>query len=86
MIKINRLAWRNKHALGETTFKSHRYVTAHCMGCKHVEGSICDVYLFPSIFFRYGRICPMASHIEERKYYKVEKRVRVGQQKQRKKK
>ena len=43
----------------------------------------CSVYAYPSSFWRRGR-CPMATHFDP--YYKVETaKVRVGQQKQKKK-
>lgn len=52
--------------------------------CEKIDGDYCRVYLFPAAMWRNGRICPMATHC---KYVEVKKseKIRVGQQKQKKK-
>lgn len=61
-------------------------IVKECVGCEKVnlETNKCTVYPKPAIWWRHGRICPMATHMKiEAK--KTTEKVRVGQQKQKKK-
>lgn len=58
-------------------------VVEQCEGCNHVVEKLCDAYLEPSKKWLTGN-CPLASHIVARVESQSEK-VRVGQQKQKKK-
>lgn len=63
--------------------KAKRYITDQCMGCSHVDNSICDAYTNPSAWFRNGKHCPLASHINTN-LSAPKGKIRVGQQKGRK--
>lgn len=61
------------------------YIVPACLGCNHIlPGSKCAIWVSPSAKMRKGD-CGMATHIK-RVADKEDKRVRVGQQKQKKKK
>jgi len=61
-------------------------IHAKCAGCNkvHEDGKHCIAYIKPAIFWRYDKVCPLANHIklDEKK---PQEKVRVGQQKQKKK-
>jgi len=52
--------------------------------CERIDGDYCKIYPFPAAMWRNGRICNMATHCKYIEDKKAEK-VRVGQQKQKKK-
>lgn len=60
-----------------------RYITDKCVGCDKVSSSLCEAYSNPSAWFRNGKRCPLASHIETSVSSPLGKK-RVGQQKQKK--
>lgn len=60
-----------------------RYIVDKCVGCNKVSNSTCEAYINPSAWFRNGKHCPLASHIEISVSSPLG-RVRVGQQKQKK--
>lgn len=60
-------------------------VHENCIGCKHVTGQEeCDAYIKPSIFWRHGRTCTLASHHTLTSDTEKKGKTRVGQQKQKK--
>ncbi len=63
--------------------KVDRYIVAGCVGCNRVDNSLCTAYLNPGAWFRFGKHCPLASHIKSPAQVAVGKK-RVGQQKQKK--
>lgn len=58
-------------------------IVEQCMGCNRVENDYCKAYINPASKWMGDRECPMATHIEHES--KKDKKVRVGQQKQSKK-
>lgn len=50
---------------------------------KHGTEEMCRCYIKPSVLWRHNKKCPLASHIEEKAIKR--RRIRVGQQKQRRK-
>jgi len=52
--------------------------------CDKIEGSLCKAYVNPSVFWREGRYCPLASHFKPHLVTETSKQ-RIGQQKQKKK-
>lgn len=59
-------------------------INEECNGCSKVaEDSTCSAYPKPSVWWRRGR-CPLADHVDVKQVNNGEK-VRVGQQKQRRK-
>jgi hypothetical protein len=62
---------------------SRRQIVDKCEGCKDVDGNFCSCYIDPSILFNRGG-CPRASHLAKAEEKSTEK-IRVGQQKQKKK-
>ncbi len=54
-----------------------------CIGCSNIEGEVCRVWFSPATKWRTGN-CPSATHIK-RELSEPEQKVRVGQQKQKKK-
>lgn len=65
--------------------KAERYIIDKCVGCNKVDNSLCKAYPNPSAWFRNGKRCPLASHIKTG-VSSPKGKVRVGQQKQAKKK
>lgn len=63
--------------------KAYRFITDKCIGCDHVDNSICNAYINPSAWFRNGKRCPLASHLNTN-LSAPKGKIRVGQQKQRK--
>jgi len=62
----------------------NRYVGTECYGCQYKEEGLCSAYLFPRMWFRHGKVCPLATHLAHDPEDPTQGRVRVGQQKQRK--
>jgi hypothetical protein len=62
---------------------AERYIVAQCVGCDRVSESLCTTYHNPGAWFRWGKHCPLASHIKSPAQVAAAK-VRVGQQKQKK--
>jgi hypothetical protein len=58
-------------------------IIEQCEGCDRVENGYCKAYINPTSKWVDGKICPMATHVEQSS--KKDKKVRVGQQKQSKK-
>lgn len=56
-------------------------VVEQCEGCGNIEGAECKSYLIPEAKWRMGD-CPRATHLQTGE--KGKKKVRVGQQKQKK--
>ncbi len=56
-------------------------ITEQCQGCARIEGEYCQTYPRPSACWRTCK-CPMATHIKRED--KSAEKVRVGQQKQKK--
>jgi hypothetical protein len=58
-------------------------IVENCTGCDNIEGEFCRIWAVPAAKWRLG-VCPSATHakieVKER-----EEKVRVGQQKQKKK-
>lgn len=71
--------------IGSTPIENYmtRYIVHECVGCNKVSSSICEAYPNPSAWFRNGKRCPLASHIETSVSPPLGKK-RVGQQKQKK--
>ena len=68
---------RRKRTTHGVPFPTDRYITCYCIGCEHAKEGICEIYLYPKAWFRYGKVCPFV--------YKSPKEVkttqRIGQQK-----
>jgi len=58
-------------------------IVEKCNGCDNIEGEFCRIWAVPAAKWRMG-VCPSASHTKIEAKEREEK-VRVGQQKQRKK-
>jgi hypothetical protein len=58
-------------------------VVENCQGCNNIEGEVCRVWATPAAKWRLGG-CPSATHVK-RDIKEPETKVRVGQQKQKKK-
>ncbi len=54
-----------------------------CAGCSHIDGQFCSIWVSPTAKWRLGN-CPSATHIKLG-IHEPEQKVRVGQQKQKKK-
>lgn len=69
----------------ETGYHAERYIVEQCVGCDRVDEGLCNTYPNPGAWFRHpGQYCPLASHIKPTSSAPKGK-VRVGQQKQTKK-
>jgi hypothetical protein len=55
-----------------------------CEGCSHIQEDNCKIWNCPAAKWKLG-ICPSATHVD-RGLKKVEEKVRIGQQKSKKKK
>ena len=75
-----------KSMIGKETFH-HQPIHEKCVGCEriHPEEKVCLAYLYPAEKWRLGN-CPMATHITEQVDNSKKGKVRVGQQKQKKRK
>jgi len=51
--------------------------------CERIENGYCKVYIFPEAKWRVGN-CPMATHLKRELSNKEQMKIRVGQQKQKK--
>ena len=58
-------------------------IVKECAGCDNIEGEYCRIWASPNAKWRMGR-CPSATHVKV-DIAKEEQKVRVGQQKQKKK-
>lgn len=58
-------------------------IVERCSGCSNVEGNFCRIWSSPAAKWRLGN-CPSATHVKM-EISEPEKKVRVGQQKQKKK-
>jgi len=71
-------------SLQEPELGINRYVGPECIGCGRIKNDYtCNTYPFPEAWFRHGKHCPMANHIQTPAQIAAEKK-RVGQQKQKK--
>ncbi|MEM5788566.1 MAG: PxxKW family cysteine-rich protein [Syntrophobacteraceae bacterium] len=59
-------------------------IVEKCNGCANVEGELCRKWVSPATKWRLG-VCPTATHVKVTSN-EPEQKVRVGQQKQKKKK
>ncbi len=57
-------------------------IVDQCKGCAHIEGEFCNVWASPAAKWRLGT-CSSATHVQ-RENKEPEAKVRVGQQKQKK--
>lgn len=57
-------------------------IVEKCNGCDRIDNGYCRAYINPSVKWRSGRQCPLASHMST--LIKEEGKHRVGQQKQKK--
>lgn len=58
-------------------------IVEQCIGCANIEGDYCKIWVSPATKWRLGK-CPSATHIKKESG-EPEQKVRVGQQKQKKK-
>jgi hypothetical protein len=58
-------------------------IVEQCIGCTNVEGNFCNIWVSPATKWRLGT-CPSATHMKV-EIHEQEQKVRVGQQKQKKK-
>ncbi len=58
-------------------------IVEQCAGCANIDGDFCRVWVSPATKWRMG-ICPSATHVKV-EIRESEQKVRVGQQKQKKK-
>jgi hypothetical protein len=58
-------------------------IVKQCIGCENIEGDVCRIWASPAAKWRLGA-CPSATHVKPGTKGPEEK-VRVGQQKQKKK-
>ncbi len=58
-------------------------IVDQCLGCANIEGEFCKIWVSPATKWRMGT-CPSATHIKV-DITAPEQKVRVGQQKQKKK-
>lgn len=56
-------------------------IVEQCGSCDKIENGYCKAYVAPIVKWARGRICPIATHLEKED---AKKKVRVGQQKQKK--
>lgn len=57
-------------------------IVEECNGCNRIDNGYCSAYINPSVKWKAGRQCPLASHLTT--IIKDEGKRRVGQQKQKK--
>jgi hypothetical protein len=58
-------------------------IVKQCTGCENIEGDVCRIWASPAAKWRLG-VCPSATHVTLG-IKGSEEKVRVGQQKQKKK-
>ena len=58
-------------------------IVKQCTGCENIEGDVCRIWASPAAKWRLG-VCPSATHVKP-EIKESEAKVRVGQQKQKKK-
>ena len=58
-------------------------IVDQCVGCANIEGDFCTIWVSPATKWRSG-ICPSATHVKV-EIQQQDQKVRVGQQKQKKK-
>lgn len=58
-------------------------IVKQCNGCDNIEGDVCRIWVSPAAKWRLG-VCPSATHVKT-EIKGTEEKVRVGQQKQKKK-
>jgi hypothetical protein len=58
-------------------------IVQQCTGCDNIEGDVCRIWASPAAKWRLG-VCPSATHVKP-EIKGSEEKVRVGQQKQKKK-
>ena len=58
-------------------------VVDQCVGCSNIDGDFCRIWVSPETKWRLGT-CPSATHVKA-ETNEHEQKVRVGQQKQKKK-
>jgi hypothetical protein len=58
-------------------------IVKQCTGCENIEGDVCRIWASPAAKWRLGG-CPSATHVKP-EIKGPEEKVRVGQQKQKKK-
>jgi hypothetical protein len=73
-----------KSKLVEECLKGRDLQKPTASSCEKIDGEYCSIYPFPAAMWRHGRICLMATHCKFVESGRSEK-VRVGQQKQKKK-
>lgn len=59
-------------------------IVERCSGCGNIEGDLCRIWISPAAKWRMGT-CPSATHVSVQVVEAAEQKVRVGQQKQKKK-
>jgi len=53
------------------------------VSCERIENGYCQVYIFPETKWRANKTCPMATHLKKKEISRKEQnKIRVGQQKQ----
>ncbi len=58
-------------------------IVDQCIGCNKIDGDFCTIWISPATKWRLGT-CPTATHFKV-DVHEQEQKVRVGQQKQKKK-
>jgi hypothetical protein len=58
-------------------------IVKQCTGCENIEGDVCRIWASPAAKWRLG-VCSSATHVKS-EIKGPEEKVRVGQQKQKKK-
>jgi hypothetical protein len=58
-------------------------IVKQCTGCENIEGNECRIWASPAAKWRLG-VCPSATHVKP-EIKGADEKVRVGQQKQKKK-
>lgn len=59
-------------------------IVDRCAGCGNIEENVCRIWISPAAKWRLGT-CPSATHVSVEIVETTEQKVRVGQQKQKKK-
>jgi hypothetical protein len=60
-------------------------IVEKCNGCNKIEDSYCKSYPRPSAMWRTSQVCPLASHVMYQDPKFIAEKLRIGQQKQKKK-
>lgn len=66
---------------------AHKPIVEQCEGCDKVSTreKVCTAYLYPATRWKHGS-CALATHVREQMDDKPKGKIRVGQQKQKKRK